>query len=130
MASRFLIGLALGAAAVAIYRQRANLQALAGPRIGAALPHGSRAPVPSGASTVQNMLSTTTGALRSVSTTVTERGVNGLTEQARRYVESARAQLDAAIAEGQLAAAQTRQELEARFAAAKSDPASARSAFR
>jgi hypothetical protein len=50
-------------------------------------------------------------------------------DQLRRYVESARAQLDVAIAEGQVAAAQTRQELEARFAAAKNDPGSARSAF-
>lgn len=104
------------------------MQALSGPRDGAALPPGSRALVPGGGLAMQNMLIATTGALRTLSTAV-QGGPNGLVEQARRYVESARAQLDAAIAEGQVVAAQTRQELEARFAAAKADPASARSAF-
>ena len=78
---------------------------------------------------MQNMLTTTaSGAVRALSTAV-ELGPSGLAEQARRYVDLARTQLDVAIAEGKLAAEQRRKELEERLAAAKRDPASARSAF-
>jgi hypothetical protein len=115
---------------VVIYRRRASLQALAGPRIGAVLPTGSRALVASGGSTMQQMLVTTSGTIRALSTALIEGGPRGLAAQARRYAESVRAQLDAAIAEGQVTAAQTRQQLEERLAAAKRDPASARSAFK
>ena len=58
-----------------------------------------------------------------------QRRPDGFLAEARRYLEAARAQLDVAIAEGQVAAAQTRKELEERFNAAKENPRSARSAF-
>lgn len=76
---------------------------------------------------MQNANTTAGGGSRWMATT--QSGPAGILDKVRRYVESARAQLDVAIAEGQLTAAQTRQELEARFANAKNDPASARSAF-
>lgn len=79
---------------------------------------------------MQNTSTAALDTLRSFSTALQQGGVNGLVEQGRRYLDSARRQLDVAIAEGQVAAAQTRQELEARFAAAKKDPGSASSAFR
>ncbi len=124
-----LIGLAVGAAALAVYRRRSSLPALLGPGGTLALPPTSRALISSGGSTVQNMLATTaSGAARAVST-VAELGPSGLAEQARRYVEQVRAQLDVAIAEGKVAAEQRRKELEERLAAAKRDPASARTAF-
>jgi hypothetical protein len=59
-----------------------------------------------------------------------QRGPDGWLAEARRYIDAARAQLDVAIAEGQVAAAQTRKELEERFNAAKENPESARSAFK
>ena len=49
--------------------------------------------------------------------------------QIQFYIATARAQVDTAIAEGQAEAARTRRELEDRFAQAKKDPESARSAF-
>jgi hypothetical protein len=57
------------------------------------------------------------------------RGPDGFLAEVRRYLDAARAQIDVAIAEGQVAAAQTRKELEERFNAAKENPRSARSAF-
>lgn len=78
---------------------------------------------------MQNVSTTALGAIHNISTTLQQQGPSGLVEQGRRYLDSARRQLDVAIAEGQLAAAQTRRELEERFAAAKKDPSSARSAF-
>ena len=77
---------------------------------------------------MQNLSTTAIDTMRTLSTAL-QRGPRDLIEQARRYVDSARAQLDAAIAEGQVAAAQTRKELEERFNAAKENPRSARSAF-
>jgi hypothetical protein len=58
-----------------------------------------------------------------------QRRPDGFLVEVRRYLDAARAQLDVAIAEGQVAAAQTRKELEERFNAAKENPRSARSAF-
>jgi hypothetical protein len=124
-----LVGLAVGGAALAVYRRRSSLPALLNSRATLALPPGSRSLITSGGSTVQNMLATTaSGAARALST-VAELGPGGLAEQARRYVGQVRAQLDVAIAEGKVAAEQRRKELEERLAAAKRDPASARTAF-
>lgn len=74
------------------------------------------------------MQSATSNMKRSLSAAM-QGGPSGVAAHVQRYVQSARAQLDVAIAEGQAAAAQTRKDLEARFAAAKKDPASVRSAF-
>ena len=126
-AQGLMVGLAVGTA-VAIYRRRASLQSLSGPGHNGALPPGTRALTRSGGSAMQTLLVTAAGTMHALSTAV-QGGPTGLVEQTRRYVESARAQLNVAIAEGQLAAAQTRKELEERFAAAKTNPASARSAF-
>jgi hypothetical protein len=76
-----------------------------------------------------NTLSTTAiETMRNLSLAL-QRRPDGFLVEARRYLEAARAQLDVAIAEGQVAAAQTRKELEERFNAAKENPRSARSAF-
>ena len=56
-------------------------------------------------------------------------GPHAVVDEVRRYVETARKQIDLAIAEGKVAAAQTRQELEARFAQAKENPGRGASAF-
>lgn len=77
---------------------------------------------------MQNILTVATGAVRTLSTAL-QGGPDGLVEQARHYVEAARTRINTAIAEGQATAVQTRQDLEARLAAAKADPASARSSF-
>jgi hypothetical protein len=125
----FMIGVAIGAAALAVYRRRSSLSAMLNSRGTLALPAGSRSLISSGESTVQNMLATTASSAARAISTVAELGPSGLAEQARRYVEQARAQLDVAIAEGKAAAEQRRKELEGRLAAAKRDPASARTAF-
>ena len=121
---RILFGLAAGAVAYVAYRRRATLLAALRPQETTALPAAGTAPVVRGNTAVQTT-NTTSGS----GVTSWQSGPAGIMDQIRRYVESARAQLDVAIAEGQVAAAQTRQELEARFAAAKNDPGSARSAF-
>lgn len=132
--SSILIGLAIGAAAAAVYRRRELAQLLGSPRLVAALPPAGSSPAlsmsMSKGSPMQNVSIRALDTIRDISTTLQQEGPRGLVEQGRRYFESARKQLDVAIAEGQVAAAQTRQELEARFAAAKADPQSARSAFR
>jgi hypothetical protein len=122
-----LIGVAIGATAAVIYNRR-SLLAIAGAPGRPVLPPGSRALSPNGGLALQNVQNTATSVARSLSTAL-QGGPSGLIEQAQRYIQTARAQLDVAIAEGQVAAAQTRKELEERFAAAKTDPASARSAF-
>jgi hypothetical protein len=119
-----LFGLAAGAVAYVAYRRRATLLAMIRPQETTALPAGGTAPVVRGNTAVQSTNTTAGSGVASW-----QSGPAGIMDQIRRYVESARAQLDVAIAEGQVAAAQTRQELEARFAAAKNDPGSARSAF-
>lgn len=124
-----LVGLAVGTAAVAAYRRRASLLALAAPRGNAVLPPAGRELALSGGVAMQNMLISTAAGTARVLSSAVQLGPSGIAEQARRYVQSARVQLDAAIAEGQATAAQTRRDLEARLAAAKADPASAKSAF-
>lgn len=124
-----LLGLAIGATAAAIYQRRTLMQALTAPRSGAALPPGQRSPALLEGAAMQNVSTMALGTIRNLSMTLQQQGPSGLVGQGRRYLDSARKQLDIAIAEGQLAAAQTRRELEERFAAAKKDPGSARSAF-
>jgi hypothetical protein len=77
---------------------------------------------------MQTLSTTAIDTMRNLSLAL-QRGPDGFLAEARRYVDAARAQLDIAIAEGQVAAAQTRKELEERFNAAKENPRSARSAF-
>lgn len=57
-------------------------------------------------------------------------GPSGVVARIQQSLASARAQLDTAIAEGQVAAEKRRTELEDRFATAKKDPTSAQAAFR
>src|SRR5436309_11841898 len=127
--SGLLIGLAIGAVVVAVYRRWAASQALLGPQSRAALPPGSRLPARRGGVAMQKTLSTTAiDTMRNLSLAL-QHGPDGFLAEARRYVDAARAQLDVAIAQGQVAATQTRKELEARLNAAKENPRSARSAF-
>jgi len=126
--SGLLIGLAIGAVVVAVYRRWAISQALLGPQSAAALPPDSRLPARNGGAAMQTLSTTASDTMRNLSLAL-QRGPDGFLAEARRYVDAARAQLDIAIAEGQVAAAQTRKELEARFNAAKENPRSARSAF-
>ncbi len=60
----------------------------------------------------------------------TTSGPSGVITRIQQSLASARAQLDTAIAEGQVAADRRRTELEDRFATAKKNPVSAREAFR
>ena len=126
--SGLLIGLAIGAVVVAVYRRWAASQALLGPQSRAALPPGSRLPARRGGVAIQTLSTTAHDTMRNLSLAL-QHGPDGFLAEARRYVDAARAQLDVAIAEGQVAAAQTRKELEERFNAAKENPQSARSAF-
>ena len=137
--SGLLIGLAIGAVVVAVYRRWAASQALLGPQSraalppgsrqsGAAVPPGSRLPARRGGVAMQTLSTTAIDTMRNLSLAL-QHGPDGFLAEARRYVDAARAQLDVAIAEGQVAAAQTRKELEERFNAAKENPQSARSAF-
>ncbi len=121
-----MIGVAIGVTAWAIARRRASM-ALAAPRAETVLP-GEHPPALSGDSSMQTMLTRTNETIRALSTAA-QHGSNGLSAQVLRYVASARARVNVAIAEGQVAAAQTRRDLEARLAAAKVDPGSARTAF-
>ncbi len=140
---RLLLGLAIGATAIIVY----NRQTLLGLVRGRGL-HGSATRVelpPGGSVTVdvadrdggtmtQNGATTTIETTRTTSTAVDQGGLGGriaaIRARVQAYVDSARAQVDTAIAEGQATAAQTRQELEARFNQAKTDPESARTAFK
>jgi hypothetical protein len=126
--SGLLIGLAIGAVVVAVYRRWAASQALLGPQSRVALPPGSRLPARRGGVAMQTLSTTAIDTMRNLSLAL-HHGPDGFLAEARRYVDAARAQLDVAIAEGQVAAAQTRKELEERFNAAKENPQSARSAF-
>jgi hypothetical protein len=78
---------------------------------------------------MQTLSTTAVNTMRHLSLTLQQRRRELLVE-ARRYVDAARAQFDVAIAEGRVAADQTRKELEERFNAAKENPRSGRSAFR
>ncbi len=145
---RLLIGLAIGAAAMALYNRRAALLHVSG------MAHDDRAHLAlsdSGGLSVQDQstqarVATTTDAYvihptgtpagtataiepKQTPVTALQKGVGGIREQIQRYIASARTQLDVAIAEGQATAAQTRQELEQRFVEAKRDPQRARTAF-
>ncbi len=147
---RILIGLAIGAAAAALYNRRAALLSVSG------MARGDRAELAlsdRGGASVQDQsgqsrvttatdayiihpTGTTTDtitatALEPKQTPITalQKGVGGIREGIQNYIASARAQLDLAIAEGQATAAQTRQELEQRFVEAKRDPQRARTAF-
>ena len=121
-----MIGVAIGVTAWAIARRRASMALAASP----AEPRlaGGRTLAVSGDSAMQTMLTRTGETIRALSA-VAQDGSNGLAAQLRRYATAARARVDVAIAEGQVAAAQTRRDLEARLAAAKVDPGSARTAF-
>ena len=150
---RILIGLAIGAAAVAFYNRRAALLSVSGmargDRAELALSDRGGASVqdqsgqsrvatttdayvihPTG-TTAGTTAGTTTTALEPKQTPITalQKRVGGIREGIQHYIDSARAQLDVAIAEGQATAAQTRQELEQRFVEAKRDPQRARTAF-
>ncbi len=145
---RILIGLAIGAAAVALYNRRAALLSVSG------MTRGDRAALSdSGGASVQDQsrqsrVTTTTDAYvihptgtttdtvaatalepRQTPITALQKSVGGIREGIQNYIASARAQLDLAIAEGQATAAQTRVELEQRFVEAKRDPQRARTAF-
>lgn len=124
---RILFGLAAGAVAYVVYRRRATLLATIRPHDATALPAAGGAPFVRGTTAVQTTNTTTGAGGRTMATL--QSGPSGILDQIRRYVASTRAQLDIAIAEGQVAAAETRRDLEARFATAKKDPSSARSAF-
>lgn len=152
---RILIGVAIGAVALVIYNRRGIFGGVSGPQLGAQLPEGERianadgTPVPrsetiqfepvapraAGASAGGAGSSRVTGISASVtraSSTAVQKAqgvfADGLVP-IQRYIDSARAQLDVAIAEGQAQAARTRTELEARFEEAKRDPSRGRSAF-
>lgn len=155
--SRLLVGLAIGAGAVAValYARKVTTQgALAGSEIGAreTLPgenvvyapekeadgatahnvasaaHAAVDTAQAAADTAQGAASAAVGTARSTTATV-QRRANDLLATVKGYIASARAQLDLAIAEGKATAAQTRLDLEARFEQAKRDPDSAKKAF-
>jgi hypothetical protein len=156
---RILIGVAIGAAALVIYNRRGIFGGVSGPQLGAQLPEGERianadgTPVPrsetiqfepvapraagasaggAGSSRVAGITSTISASVTRASSTAVQKAqgvfADGLAP-IQRYIDSARAQLDVAIAEGQAQAARTRTELEARFEEAKRDPSRGRSAF-
>lgn len=156
--SRLLVGLAIGAGAVAValYARKVTAQgALAGSELGAretlpgenvvyapeketdgaAAAHNVAAAAHAAVDTAQTAAESAQGAAnaavdsaRSTTSTV-QRRANDLLATVKAYIASARAQLDLAIAEGKATAAQTRLELEARFEQAKRDPDSAKTAF-
>lgn len=156
--SRLLVGLAIGAGAVAValYARKVTTQgALAGSEIGAreTLPgenvvyapekeadgataaqnvasaaHAAVDTAQAAADTAQGAASAAVDSARSTTGTV-QRRANDLLATVKGYIASARAQLDLAIAEGKATAAQTRLDLEARFEQAKRDPDSAKTAF-
>jgi len=142
---RILIGVAIGAAALVLYNRRGIFAGVSGPQPGAQLPPGSvddtvinadgtvapRAETfqfdPAGTTTFRSGTSVT-----SASSTAVQKAQGTfahLLAPVQRYITSARAQLDVAIAEGQAQAARTRQDLEVRFEEAKKDPQRGRSAF-
>ena len=123
--SSLIIGLAVGAVAVTVYRNRASLIAASSTPLAPPLSSGSRS---LGAPTMSHVRLSTDSVMRALTSAV-DRGPSGLVEQARHYLESVRARVDAAIAEGRLTAEQTRTELEGRLAQAKVNPASARSPY-
>ncbi len=148
---RILIGVALGAAAIIIYNRRGIFSGVSGPQPGAQLPtstgdrivNADGTPVPrsetiafepggtGGGSSAGTGSTIGTSVAQASSTAVRKaQGLFGnLLAPIQRYIDSARAQLDVAIAEGQAQAARTRTELEARFEEAKKDPSRGRSAF-
>lgn len=142
---RILIGVAIGAAAFVLYNRRGIFAGVSGPQPGAQLPPGSMGDTvvnadgtpapraetfqfdPSGTTTSRSGTSVT-----SASSTAVQKAQGTfahLLTPVQRYIASARAQLDVAIAEGQAQAARTRQDLEVRFEEAKKDPQRGRSAF-
>jgi len=142
---RILIGVAIGAAAFVLYNRRGIFAGVSGPQPGGQLPPSSASdtvvnadgtPAPR-AETFQfdPPGTTTSGAGKSVtaaSSTAVQKAQGAfahLLAPVQRYIASARAQLDVAIAEGQAQAARTRQDLEARFEEVKKDPQRGRSAF-
>ena len=143
---RILIGVAIGAAAFVLYNRRGIFAGVSGPQPGAQLPPGSvgdtvvnadGTPVPR-AETFQfnppatGAASGTGASVTSASSAAVQKTQGTLAHllaPVQRYIASARAQLDVAIAEGQAQAARTRQDLEARFEDAKKDPARGRTAF-
>ncbi len=140
---RILIGVAIGAAAFVLYNRRGIFAGVSGPQPGAQLPRGSvgdtadtvinadGTPAPR-AETFQFDSSGTGTSVTSTSSTAVQKAQGTfahLLAPVQRYIASARAQLDVAIAEGQAQAARTRQDLEARFEEAKKDPQRGRSAF-
>ena len=142
---RILIGVAIGAAAFVLYNRRGIFAGVSGPQPGAQLPPGSAddtvvnadgTPAPRAETFEFNSSGTTTSRAGSSVTAASSTAVQKaqgtfahLLAPVQRYIASARAQLDVAIAEGQAQAARTRQDLEARFEEAKKDPARGRAAF-
>ena len=145
---RILIGVAIGAAAFVLYNRRGIFAGVSGPQPGAQLPpsgvgatadtvvNADGTPVPRTETFQFDSSGTTTfrasSRVTSASSTVVQKAQGTLAPMmapVQRYIASARAQLDVAIAEGQAQAARTRQDLEARFEEAKKDPARGRSAF-
>ena len=153
---RILIGAAIGAVALIVYNRRVILAAVSGsgpeaPRPGAPLPPGGRVvnadgtPVPqsetiqfdhSGTGTAGGSgggLGATVGAsvahASSTAVQTAQGAFSKLMAPIQRYIDSAKAQLDVAIAEGQAQAQRTRVDLEARFEESKKDPSRGRSAF-
>ncbi len=142
---RILIGVAIGAAAFVLYNRRGIFAGVSGPQPGAQLPPGSvgdtvvnadGTPAPRAETFQFDPSGTTTSragtSVTAASSTAVQKAQGTfahLLAPVQRYIASARAQLDVAIAEGQAQAARTRQDLEVRFEEAKKDPQRGRSAF-
>jgi len=124
--SRLVLGFAVGAAASLLYSRRMELRAMLRPR-----PEQPALPLDT-ATIVSDGAARTAVQVREVESTAmqTTSGAPSIITRIQQSLASARAQLDAAIAEGQIAAEKRRAELEDRFATAKKDPAVARESFR